>query len=189
MAARQAPGRAAPALARRESLRRLRARLLRALEGQRADAQAEGASAATDAGATGEGPDAVSHRARWLLGLELVWKTEELVLLPAIGDAAPHAAAAVGEAGDDIELMRSLVGLSARVTGEAREALDTLLHGLAQVHAARVDALLAIPSGSAARWEDMEREIRGLLARWREEVQRDGDIEDEERDPVGSPPR
>lgn len=189
MVARQAPGRAASALARRESLRRLRARLLQALEGQRADAQAEAAPDTSPESAAGEAPAAVSHRARWLLGLELVWKTEELVLLPAIGDAASHAAAAVGEAGDDIELMRSLVALSGRVSRDIRDELDTLLHGLAQVHAARVDALLAVPSGSAARWEDMEREIRGLLERWREEVQRDGDIEDEERDPVGSPPR
>lgn len=189
MAARPAPGRAPSALARRESLRRLRARLLRALDAQRADAQAEAGSAARPQSAAGDAPDACSHRARWLLGLELVWKTEELVLLPAIGVAASHAAAAVGEAGDDIELMRGLAGLSERVPRDLRDEFDTLLHGLAQVHAARVDALLAVPSASAARWEDIEREIRGLLERWREEVQRDGDIEDEERDPVGSPPR
>ena len=80
---------------------------------QRADAQAEAGSAARPQSAAGDAPDACSHRARWLLGLELVWKTEELVLLPAIGVAASHAAAAVGEAGDDIELMRGLAGLSA----------------------------------------------------------------------------
>jgi hypothetical protein len=38
-------------------------------------------------------------------------------------------------------------------------------------------------------WGALEREMRALLRRWRGEIRRHGDIEDEDADPVGHPPR
>jgi hypothetical protein len=35
----------------------------------------------------------------------------------------------------------------------------------------------------------LEHEVRGLLGRWQLEVQINGGVEDEDRDPVGLPPR
>jgi hypothetical protein len=140
---------------------------------------------------------------RFLLGLELLCKLEDQLLLPALTNAAhdavddgSSASANVGEYGPslamarrEIELLRDLSALVGRTAAGNRDAVISVLQGLSDVHDQRVDALIhGVPVGRVP-WAALEREMRGLLGRWRAEVLSDGDIEDEDRDPVGLPPR
>ncbi len=132
-----------------------------------------------------------------LLGLELQCKLEEQVLFPALEPAltASHGARPVAGMPDlataqrEIELLRDLSMLVARTASANRDTVVGVLEGLADLHGRRVDALVGSVSMHDVPWASVEREMRGLLGRWRDEVLTDGDIEDEDRDPVGLPPR
>lgn len=144
-----------------------------------------------------------------LFALELVFKLQEQVLLPALLRALPSAAveagaaeaAAVKLARRELDLIRDLCRLleasrerpaAAGTAGTASGAGGDFLAavaGLAEVHAERMDALLEHFAAANLPWADLLSEIEALLARWHGEWQRDGEIEDEERDPVGLPPR
>ena len=126
---------------------------------------------------------------RWLLGLELMWKIEDQVLLPAVHEAAPSTEAPVRQAHQEIEILRDLAMLAQNTTPSRRMPVWRILQGMADLHLMRVGALLQAPDPSAVPWADLRQEMRQLLARWRREVQHTGDIEDEDRDPVGEPPR
>lgn len=121
---------------------------------------------------------------RLLLGLELLWKLEEQLLLPAV----PHAAAGVAVADTlrEIELLRDLAAAVAQAGENTRpDRLIPVLEGWAMLHFARVDALLVSAADGAA----LLAETNALLERWRSEVKKQGEIEDEDRDPVGLRPR
>lgn len=147
---------------------------------------------------------------RLLLGLELLCKLEEQVLFPALDDALDsirHTArrgarnGGQAEAPEDeraqslatlrreIELLRDLSMLVTRTAAANRDTVVGVLEGLADLHGERLDLLLAAVPAAAVPWGALEREMRSLLGRWRDEVLADGDIEDEDRDPVGLPPR
>ncbi len=130
----------------------------------------------------------VVHR-RLLLGLELVSKLEEQVLLPALAEAEPEWADEIDKAQRELELLRDVSTLSGRTTAANRDVSMAVLEGLAALHMTRIDALLRRRGADSVAWGRLEREVRGLLGRWHAEVRRDGEIEDEDRDPVGLPPR
>lgn len=128
---------------------------------------------------------------RLLLGLELLWKIEEQVVLPALHMAARTAEpplTALRQAGDELKLMRDLGMLATQTAGDEREMSLAVLEGMATLHFARVAELLAATPADAVDWPALEVEIRALLARWRGELRTHGEIEDEDRDPVGLPP-
>jgi len=79
--------------------------------------------------------------------------------------------------------------LVTRTASANRDTVVSVLEGIAELHAERVDALVARMPVSGVPWGALEREMRGLLGRWHDEVLNEGDIEDEDRDPVGLPPR
>ena len=130
---------------------------------------------------------------RFLLGLELLFKLEEQLLLPALTDAQDHVnadtAQSLRNARLEIELLRDLGMLVAHTASGNRDAVVGVLQGLAELHEQRVDALIASVPATSVPWQSLEREMRGQLGRWRAEVISDGDIDDEDRDPVGLRPR
>jgi len=123
-----------------------------------------------------------------LLGLELLWKLEEQVVLPALTEAEPTWADETAAATRELELLRDLAMLAAQTAPTHREVTLAVLEGLASLHFTRVHALLTRHGADSADWPRLEAEVRALLARWHGEVQQ-GEIEDEDRDPVGMAPR
>lgn len=124
-----------------------------------------------------------------LLGLDLMAKIEEQVVLPALHEAVPQQAAAVRQAGGELELMRDLSLLATQTHTDNREMTLAVMEGLALLHFARLLELLAGAPEDGAEWAQIDEEIDGLLGRWRREVRAQGSVEDEDRDPVGLPPR
>lgn len=121
--------------------------------------------------------------------IELRLKVEEQVLLPALR-ALNLPPMAVVEC--QIEILRDLL---AEVTGgdlsmpRHRQLWDTILHACEQ----HFDAVagLTLRGLQTGRFDEAHalQELRAYQARWREEIEQTGDIEDEEADPVGQPPR
>jgi len=126
---------------------------------------------------------------RLLLGLELLWKLEEQVLMPALQRAAPEWAPDVAAGAQEIEVMRDLsLRLQDRRLPDPGIGLGAL-EGVVRLHWLRSDELLARAAQRELDWRALHDEVQGLLARWGEEIRAHGEIEDEERDPVGLPPR
>ena len=134
---------------------------------------------------------------RLLLGLELLWKIEEQVLLPAVLDAAPRGTVDVAPLLQEIELMRDLSLLSGQTASGNRDLSMGVLEGMAMLHFERLQACLAAAGdgeqngreGGGIDWPALDAEVQALLGRWRREVAAEGHIEDEEADPVGVAPR
>jgi len=124
-----------------------------------------------------------------LLGLDLMWKIEDQVLLPALHEALPEAVPTVRQVTGELELMRDLALLATQTNAENREMTLAVLEGLASLHFARVAELLAQAPPDTADWPALQHSVQGLLGRWRREVRVQGEVEDEDRDPVGLPPR
>lgn len=125
-----------------------------------------------------------------LLGLDLLWKIEEQVVLPALHEALPEESLPmVRRVTGELELMRDLALLATQTNTDNREMTLAVLEGLATLHFARVAALLDAAPADGADWPALEEDVRGLLGRWRREVRVQGEVEDEDRDPVGLPPR
>lgn len=138
---------------------------------------------------------------RALFGLELLWKIEEQVVLPAVHERhaddaamAPRVQALLHE----IELMRDLAALSVQTASGNRDMSIGVLEGMASLHFERLQHLLASVDeagkavaavGPSLDWAALEAEVQGLLGRWRSEIAHDGHLEDEEADPVGAAPR
>lgn len=144
-----------------------------------------------------EGRRRRSLQRRLLLGLELLWKIEEQVVLPAVLDAAPGSSGDVGPLLQEIELMRDLSLLSGQTATGNRDLSMGVLEGLAMLHFERLQGCLALAGaaeasseeGGSIDWPALDAEVRALLGRWRGEVAAEGHIEDEEADPVGVAPR
>lgn len=120
------------------------------------------------------------------LGLEQLWKIEAQLLLPALH---PRYAGSVAQAEQEIEVLRDLVLLAERCEAVNRDLAWTVTQRLAALHFARVDDLLLEPGAAGIDWSAMLSETEAWLAQWAEELLSGGDIEDEDRDPVGQPPR
>ena len=129
--------------------------------------------------APAERRDALLERLR--LALELRWKIEEQLVIPALGKR--EASLLLPAAERESNHLRDLAAHG------ARDAMSSVA-GLAALRAERIE--LALAAAQKRRGFDgsaLLRDIDALLERWRGEVRRTGDIEDEESDPVGLPPR
>ena len=126
---------------------------------------------------------------RLLLGHELLAKIEDQLLYPSLLQAEPALEPGVTLARREVELLRDLGSLISRTAAANREFALSVLQGMAQLHFARVDELLLDPAVRDLPWSDLQRQTQALLGRWHREIVEHGDIEDEEADPVGRPPR
>lgn len=117
---------------------------------------------------------AVSARAPWL-NLELWLKLAAEALLPARPDAGVPPVHAVQTAMRQIDALRHLA-----------PPHDAAL----AAHLAQTDMLLrSAHACSRVDWPRLHGELLAWLARWQQEIDATGDIEDEDRDPVGEPLR
>lgn len=126
---------------------------------------------------------------RLQLGVELLCKLEEQLLHPALSASRAEAWPALGQAMGEVDTLRDLSALLGRTPDAQRSGVLTTLESLAQLHFSVLNDLLQQADAAALPWQDLESETRALLARWRTELQQAGEIEDEDRDPVGTPPR
>lgn len=139
--------------------------------------------------AAADDPDAARP---WLRPLELRCKVEEQVTLPMLREAAaaPEIVPAIEALECDIASMRDAASQLQSAEGGRRAALLGALRELSRGHFRRVAQVIdAVGLHGGADWERVSREIGALRRRWRQEVATTGDIEDEELDPVGLPPR
>ena len=128
---------------------------------------------------------------RLLLALQIRWKLDQQSVAPRLDDvtagepALPHVereSLLLQEWADLLE--------SQALPAAAQRALLTTLTGLSALRAERLEAALAAAiRRGAIDTAALARDIDERLARWRDEVLATGDIEDEEIDPVGTPPR
>jgi hypothetical protein len=129
---------------------------------------------------------------RLLLALEMRWKLEEQILIPALqdGEAASPQEALLGA--DEITQLRDMA--QALKDGSLEDSATTVvlgvLEGMATLRSVRIErALAAAKRSRRIDSHALAREMQGMLSRWRGELRATGDIEDEEADPVGRPPR
>lgn len=127
-----------------------------------------------------------------LLALELRLKVEQSVVLPGLAQGAAANDARLAGCEKDISQLRGLMDLARdpSLTSLVRRTVIGALDGVAALHFERMERLLA----HAKRNRQIDAaalgmEMQALLDRWHTEVLATGDIEDEEMDPVGSPPR
>lgn len=123
------------------------------------------------------------------LGVELLCKLEEQLLHPALKQSRDQAWPALAQAMGDVGRVRDLCGRIDAAEPLRRPLLVATLEGMARLHFEALDALLREADAAALPWAALERETRALLRRWRSEIQQHGEIEDEDADPVGQPPR
>jgi hypothetical protein len=137
-----------------------------------------------------------SHRAlprrRLLLALEQLWKLEEHALLPALIDADAGTRADADALERELTRMREMVD---RLRDDTRDPVQAVvlmaaLEGVTTLRALRLERALALAI-KTRRLDGprLAQDMEEWLARWQAEMAATGDIEDEEADPVGRPPR
>jgi hypothetical protein len=89
----------------------------------------------------------------------------------------------------DVERLRELSSRIDEAEASQRALLVGTLEGMARLHFDALQGLLRDADAASMPWGALEREMRALLRRWRGEIRQHGDIEDEDADPVGHPPR
>lgn len=130
-------------------------------------------------------------RRRLLLALQIRWKLDEQLVAPRLDDVAAAEPTLPSVERESLLLREWADLLETQVLpAAAQRTLLTTLTGLSTLRAERLEAALA----AAIQRGDIDtaalaRDIDERLARWRDEVLATGDIEDEEIDPVGTPPR
>lgn len=130
-------------------------------------------------------------RRRLLLALRIRWKLDEQSVVPRLDDVTAAEPALPNVERESLLLSQWADLLTTQaLPAAAHRSLLTTLAGLSALRAERLEAALA----AAIRRGDIDtaalaRDIDERLARWRDEVLATGDIEDEEIDPVGMPPR
>ena len=131
-----------------------------------------------------------SEVGRLILALEMRCKLEELVLYPAIVEALrqePGLYAAL-EAG--IARLRDASDRLVAATVPERSEHLQALRDQVSAHLVAVAAMVARPEvGRRIDTHRLGQDMQGLMKRWQQEIAQTGGIEDEERDPVGLPPR
>ena len=126
---------------------------------------------------------------RALLAIELRLKLEEQVLLPRFRELGLPA---LGTVDKQIGLLRDLLaeGAAGELALPTNSLLWASIEGLCCLHCDAVAQLLLLALDTSkfdadAAWLEAE----DYRAHWRAEIGVSGDIEDEEADPVGQPPR
>lgn len=133
-----------------------------------------------------------SFASELVLALELRWKLEEELLFPALRRAGCGDFLQIQADAEDLAKLRELgeMVLAGAPSPARQGALLAVLEGGVRLHLEQVDELLhQLWKHPGPDWPAMGREMQALLQRWRREIAETGDIEDEERDPVGLPPR
>lgn len=130
--------------------------------------------------------------AQLLLTLELRNKLEEHLLFPALHDGGLNDPDPYASEDNELSVMRELAERVRDTEPEndphARKAALLALEGVTMLHFGTVDRLLARNSEKLDQ-RNFSSDVQAMLARWHDEVLTTGDIEDEESDPVGLPPR
>ena len=127
---------------------------------------------------------------RAVLAIELRLKLEERVLLPAFRALRLPSVAALES---QIEMLRDL--MAEAIHGELalpnNRQLWASIERMSVLHFDAVASLGLMAQGSSRFDEEqaLARSAAVRQTRWREEIAQTGDIEDEEADPVGLPPR
>jgi hypothetical protein len=134
-------------------------------------------------------PDSRAGPDRLQLGVELLCKLEEQLLLPALKRSRAPTWPALTQAMADVERLRELSSRIDEAEASQRALLVGTLEGMARLHFDALQGLLRDADAASMPWGALEREMRALLRRWRGEIRQHGDIEDEDADPVGHPPR
>jgi hypothetical protein len=145
-----------------------------------------------DESSAGSGRRRALAQRRLRRALELRWKLEELVLLPALQDSEAATRDDVRAAEKEIGLLRELSDLLAdpAVPASAQSVILAVLEGVATLRSDQIEReLREAMRSSRLDGEALASDIGALMQRWRAEVLANGDIEDEEVDPVGTPPR
>lgn len=137
-----------------------------------------------------------AHRAlprrRLMLALELMWKLEEQALLPALLDADASTRDDAAELETEVDRLRELADLvrQGQIDEDSTKVVLATLDGMSTLRALRFERTLdRMVKARQLDGAALAREMDEWLGRWREEVTTTGDIEDEELDPVGRPPR
>lgn len=128
----------------------------------------------------------------FLRSLDLRCRLEQLVVMPALRETGSVSDATLRSCeqelthlGDSIESARR----AAVEPGQASASVVTVTSA-AMTHFDRMDRLLCDPTCAAAMdVRELAPEVEAWTQRWIAEIATTGDIEDEEQDPVGLPPR
>jgi hypothetical protein len=123
-------------------------------------------------------------RRQVLVRLEQMWKIETQLLLPALTGQG-----ALQPALQEVELLRDAALLFERSAPDLSDIAWSVVQRLAELHLARIEGLMQCAAASPADWRALRDEASAWLSRWDAEIVVHGDIEDEDRDPVGLPPR
>lgn len=138
------------------------------------------------------GPRQAAAQRRLFLALELQCKLQELALLPALQAAGVATKAALRSSEEDIAALRELVAMAQEPSLEpsARQLLMAALDNIAEMQFETVQSLLyRVRHSGRSDGPLLRKDMDDLLERWRGEIVRTGDIEDEDIDPVGLAPR
>jgi hypothetical protein len=126
---------------------------------------------------------------RALLTIELRLKFEEQVLLPRFRELGLPAEDTVEK---QIELLRELLAQAAQgeLALQGTRLLWAAIERMSILHFDAMAQLMLLALADSAFDADAAwREAEDCRSRWRDEIAESGDIEDEEADPVGQPPR
>lgn len=130
---------------------------------------------------------------RLLRVLDLRCKLEQLAVLPLLREIGALGERSLNESERDIASLRHQLQTAFRqpvAGGMSVTESRSVLAETAARHFARIDRLLADPRlVPVLRERALGEEIADWTRRWCSEITATGDIEDEERDPVGAPPR
>jgi hypothetical protein len=120
--------------------------------------------------------------------LEQMWTIENQVLFPVLADDAAlqqdlqHVVQEIGLLRDAMLLVeRSELGL--------RDLAWDIAQGLTGLHFARIEGLLKRAAASREGWLGLRARVEASLASLEGETPASGNMEDEDEDPVGLPPR
>jgi hypothetical protein len=125
-------------------------------------------------------------QSRLLAELAQWWTIEEQLLLPALDGL--HGGAQ-REALCELKLLRDQAMLVESSPDQSAELALAVLQGIAELHFAHVDDLLQSEVAAGICWPSIESQTHAMFERWSREQLQHGQIEDEDRDPVGLEPR
>lgn len=123
-----------------------------------------------------------------LLALELSCQLEEQLLFPALYETSGGDRRVFDAEEKELDAVRDLAGRVQTARGAGQRDLLLELQGISRLHFDAIDRL-GKHHGCALDRLALGVQVQGLLDRWQQELRQSGDIEDEERDPVGLPPR
>ena len=101
-------------------------------------------------------------------GVELLCQLQQELLHPALREFRP-VWPALAQAAQGVTSLRDLAALGTRSNDIQQQAIVSLLEGVAQLHFASLDELLAQADVTAIPWAELERAAENLLMNWHTE--------------------